>query len=187
MHNYCHVKETQNLKDMANTIIRKPASINTMSMFIKPAAFLHPFCTLLDDWKWEEIHGESQPVYDEFGSILLLVLAFRQRLNLRNSELGAQQGEGFLAKYLAAGQAEQDLSKLSDSTQLHLGDWIKSFYIDEGLSDDLTTNCSAQEFYLLIPTLLRQSMLAHSRARLTSDTLKAGLECMSSSLSLLSS
>lgn len=174
------MKETQHLKDMANTIIRKPASINTISLFIKPSLFLGPFCSLLDDWKWDEIHGESQPVYDEFGSVLLLICAFQQRLNLKYSELGIQLKNGFLARYIAAGHAEQNISKLSDTAQTHLGDWIKSFYIDEVLSDDVTTSCSAQEFYMLVPTFLRQSVLAHTMGKLTTDILKSRLECKSS-------
>ena len=47
----------------------------------------------------------------------------------------------------------------------------------EGLSDELFTNCSPHQFYLLIPTLLRQSVTAYQRGKLTHDLLKAGLDC----------
>lgn len=59
MHTYCQSKETQYLKDLANAIIRKPAAINCIALFIRPSFFLGPLCTLLDEWRWDEIHGES--------------------------------------------------------------------------------------------------------------------------------
>jgi hypothetical protein len=59
MHNYCQSKETQYLKDLANAIIRKPAAINCIALFIRPSVFLSPLCSLLDEWRWDEIHGES--------------------------------------------------------------------------------------------------------------------------------
>jgi mediator of RNA polymerase II transcription subunit 5 len=169
------MKEDWHLRNMACAIVRKPSAINTIGMFIKPATFLGPFCNLLDDWKWDEIQGESTPVYDVFGILLLLILAFKQRLCLSDSDLGIQQKDGFLAKYLASGHAEKE--KLSEVERNQLCDWIKGIYVDEGLSDEVTTNCSAQDFYLLIPTLLRQSLLAVSQGRLTSETLEGGLEC----------
>ena len=66
---------------------------------------------------------------------------------------------------------------MSEATNKHLGDWINAFYIAEALSDDLTSGCSAQEFHLLVPTLLRQSVLAFAKGRLSSEALKTGLEC----------
>lgn len=176
IHNYCHGKETQHLRDMSNAIIRRPAAIDTLAMMIQPAYLLAPLCLLLDDWKWEEIHGESQPVYDEFGSILLLVVAFRQRLHLSLGELGIQRPNDFLAKYLVSMHSEKELSKLTDTEVTHLDAWVKALYIDEGLSDELTKGCSAQSFYLLVPTLLRQSVLAQSCGRLSKEALKTGLE-----------
>jgi len=61
MHIYCQNKETQDLKDLANSILRKPAVINSISMFVRPAYWLSPLCSLLDEWRWDEIHGESIP------------------------------------------------------------------------------------------------------------------------------
>ncbi len=59
MHNYCHSKETQYLKDLANAIIRRPVAINCISLFVPPSFWLGPLCTLLDEWHWSEIHGKS--------------------------------------------------------------------------------------------------------------------------------
>ena len=57
MHTYCQSRETQYLKDLANTIIRKPAATNCIALFIRPSIFLGPLCGLLDEWQWDEIHG----------------------------------------------------------------------------------------------------------------------------------
>ena len=116
--------------------------------------------------------GESQPVYEEFGSILLLVLASKRRLALTISELGMQ--EGFVARYL---DQEGTEIALSEESSKHLGDWIYAMYVAEGLSDEVTTTCSPQEFYLLVPSLLRQSILAFQKGKLNLDALKGGLDC----------
>jgi mediator of RNA polymerase II transcription subunit 5 len=170
---YCQNRETHHLKDLANAIIKNPVAINALSMFMKPSYWLGPLCTLLDEWRWDDIHGESQPVYEEFGSILLLLISCRRRLFLSLSQMGMQ--EGFVARYFD--QEGVEASLLSEESNKHLGDWIGAFYIAEGLSDEVTTTCSPQEFYMLVPSLLAQSMLAYKRGKLTLDSLKGGLEC----------
>jgi mediator of RNA polymerase II transcription subunit 5 len=170
---YCQNKETHHLKDLANAIIKNPVAINALSMFIKPSYWLGPLCTLLDEWRWDDIHGESQPVYEEFGSILLLIICCKRRLFLSISQMGMQ--EGFVARYFD--QEGVEASLLSEESNKHLGDWIGAFYIAEGLSDEVTTSCSPQEFYMLVPSLLNQSMLGYKRGKLTLDMLKGGLEC----------
>jgi mediator of RNA polymerase II transcription subunit 5 len=153
--------------------VKKPAAINSIAMFVRPSYWLGPLCTLLDEWRWDEIHGECQPVYEEFGSVLLLVLASKRRLDLSASDLGMQ--EGFLARYLD--QEGSESTTLSEESLKHLGDWIYAMYIAEGLGDEVTTTCSPQEFYLLLPTLLRQSMAAQQKGKLSLDQLKERLEC----------
>ena len=170
---YCQSKETHYLRDMANTMVKKPDAINALAMFVRPSYWLGPMCTLLDEWRWDEIHGESQPVYEEFGSILLLIIASKRRLSLSASELGMQ--EGFVARYLD--QEGNENPTLSEESFKHLGDWIYAMYVAEGLSDEVTTTCSPQEFYMLVPNLLRQSMIAHQKGKLGLDALKGGLEC----------
>lgn len=170
---YSHNKETHHLKDITNVLLRKPAAINALALFLRPSYWTGPLCTLLDEWSWDGIHGESQPLYDEFGSILLFVLATKRRLGYNNAELGIK---GFVARYLDQEGIERTVAEISTESQKHLGDWINAFYIAEGLSDDLTTNCSPHEFYMLVPTLLRQSVIAQQTGKLTPDALKGGLE-----------
>ncbi|ETN39022.1 uncharacterized protein HMPREF1541_07064 [Cyphellophora europaea CBS 101466] len=170
---YAHSKETHHLKDLANILLRKPDAINTMALYLRPSYWIAPLCTLLDEWRWDEIHGESQPLYDEFGSILLLILTTKRRLDLTSSELGVK---GFVARYLDQEGVEKTVAELSEPSQRHLGDWINALYIAEGLSDDLTTDCSPHDFYTLVPTLIRQSVLAQQTGKLSSEALKGGLE-----------
>ncbi|KIX00118.1 uncharacterized protein Z518_10255 [Rhinocladiella mackenziei CBS 650.93] len=177
MHNYCQSKETQYLKDLANSILRRPATINFISLFIRPSYWLGPLCTLLDDWRWDEIHeGEAQPVYDDFGAVFLLILVSKARLGLTKSDIGIRKKDGFLAEYLERDNSEESLENLSEERKTHLGNWINALYLAEGLSDELFTNCSPHDFYPLIPTLLRQSIAANQQGKLTQDSLKAGLD-----------
>lgn len=174
--NYCEAKETQHLKEMANALVRQPATINAIALFTIPSYFLAPVCRLLDEWTWDDIHGESQPIYEEFGSVLLLLLTVKFRLNLPNSDLGLASKTGFVAQYLSSGQAEGPPSSSSGDQHRHIRDWIQNLYFEEGLSDDVTTSCSAKEFYLMIPTLLHQSMTAFSVGKLSQHKLEQGLD-----------
>lgn len=176
IHNYCRVKETQYLKDMANAIVRQPNTVNAIALFVKPSYFLSPICRLLDEWTWDDIHGESQPIYEEFGSVLLLLLTAKFRLHLSNDDLGLTSKNSFVAQYLSSGQAEGAASLSSGEQQRHLRDWIQNLYFEEGLSDDVTTSCSPKEFYLMIPTLLHQSMTAFRTAKLSQHKLEQGLD-----------
>lgn len=116
-------------------------------------------------------------MYDQFGAVFLLVLVTKAALNLSKSEIGIRKTDGFLSEYLDRENSEYALSELSEEKSKLLGDWINALYIAEGLSDDLFTECSPHDFYLLIPTLLRQSITAHQREKLSSEALAAGLEC----------
>lgn len=178
MHRYCAAKETQHqhLKDMANALIRQPSTIDSLCMFISPGYFLAPFCRLLDEWRWGDIHGESQPVYEEFGSVFLLIMTVKFRLNLRDDELGLASSDGFVARYLSSGQTEKELAQMTPEEQKHMGDWINNLYFAEGLSDEVTSSCSAKEFYMMIPTLLRQSMMAHNKGKIAEESLRGGLD-----------
>ncbi|KAK5943289.1 mediator complex subunit [Knufia obscura] len=175
VHKYCQAKETQHLKDMANALVRLPSTIHSLGMFVKPSYFLSPFCKLIDEWAWD-IHGESQPIYEEFGSILLLIMTVKFRLGLANQELGLSSSSGFVAQYLSSGQSERRLQQLTEGEAHNLGEWIHNLYDSEGISDDVTTNCSAKEFHLMVPTLLRQSMTAFSKGNLSQDKLEGGLD-----------
>lgn len=106
-----------------------------------------------------------------------MILVTKARLGISKSGLGIRKKDGFLAEYLDQENSEESLESLSDERRTHLGNWINALYLAEGLSDELFTNCSPHDFYLLIPTLLRQSVMAYGQGKLTEESLRAGLEC----------
>ena len=121
--------------------------------------------------------GEHQPVYDEFGSILLLVLVFRQHFDLPDSELGVSYTDSFILRYIRRGCISRDPSELSEREKMLLGGWIKGLFETEGISDELMSTCSPQDFYLLVATLFDQSLKACEAGVLGLETLKGGFEC----------
>jgi mediator of RNA polymerase II transcription subunit 5 len=121
--------------------------------------------------------GESQPVYDEFGGILLLILAFRYRLSLTPVELGARDNSSFVRRLIESNSADRRIDELDEETSKHLGDWISALFVAEQLSDELTSSCSPQEYYSLVPALLNQSLEACESGKLSLETLKSGFDC----------
>ncbi|KAK8041323.1 Mediator of RNA polymerase II transcription subunit 5 [Apiospora phragmitis] len=151
----CHSKETMSLKQLCGQLAKKPLALDVILLFEKPIMFLHPLCELLDNWRYDDDQGEYQPVYEEFGSILLLVLAFSSRYNL-----------------------SQTARDLSEQQQEHLRGWIQGLFDNEsgGLGDELMSSCPPQDFYLLVSTLFYQTVLALSTDRLSEESLKSGVE-----------
>lgn len=152
--------------------------MDVMLLFDKPATFLHPLCELLDSWRYDEDQGEYQPVYEEFGSILLLVLAFAYRYNLTAVDIGIRPPQSFVANLINKGQWNRGLDELSEQERGHLGGWIQGLFDNEagGLGDELMSSCPPQEFYLLVPTLFHNMVLALSVGYLQEESLKTGME-----------
>ena len=121
--------------------------------------------------------GESQPVYDEFGGILLLILSFRYQLNLTSAELGAREPSSFVRRLVERSSTDQNMDELDEGRSKHLGDWISALFIAEQLSDELTSSCSPQEYYSLVPALCSQSLEACESGKLSLENLKSGFEC----------
>jgi len=122
--------------------------------------------------------GEHQPVYDEFGAILILVLAFVVRYDLHYYDLGIGQ-ESFVAQLLERGHLSMTPDELSDEQGRQLGNWLRGLYDrdKEGLSDEVFSSCRPQQFYLIVPTLFSQTVYACSAEVLSLDSVKGGLEC----------
>ncbi|KAB8255036.1 mediator of RNA polymerase II transcription subunit 5 [Aspergillus pseudonomiae] len=176
MHNLCNQKETVTLKSICNSLSRRPQALDVILLFRSAKQVLQPLCTLLDSWHWDEDQGESQPVYDEFGSILLLVLTFKYRYDLRPYDLGITSNDSFILKLLDCGASSQKLDDLSEKQNKNLGAWITALFIAEGISEETMSSCSPQEFYLLVTTLFNQSLTACEAGKLEFDTLKGGFE-----------
>jgi mediator of RNA polymerase II transcription subunit 5 len=63
MHSHCRNKDSVQLKDLCNLIVRKSQVIEIMILFKSPAFLLRPLCSLLDNWNWDEHHGEFRHIY----------------------------------------------------------------------------------------------------------------------------
>lgn len=169
------------LKTLCSQLARNPSSLDIMLLFNKPTSFLPPICELLDNWRYDEDQGEYQPVYEEFGSILLVVVSFAHRYNLSTVELGIKNpAESFVAKLLVQGHLSRALEPLSEQDQSHLDGWIRGLFEPEGggLGDELMSSCPPQEFYLLVPTLFHHIVIALYTETLSEEGLKGGLEFM---------
>lgn len=167
------------LKLLCSQLAKKPLLLDVMLLFCKPITMLHPLCELLDNhWRYEEDQGEYQPVYEEFGSVLLLVLAFVHRYNLSTMDLGIRS-DSFVAKLLSVHQLNRPLEELTDRENGHLDGWIRGLFDTEsgGLADELLSSCPPQDFYLLVPTLFHQIVLAYCTSHLDEESLKTGVEC----------
>ncbi|KAI1076096.1 Med5-domain-containing protein [Whalleya microplaca] len=174
----CNNKETMTLKLLCSQLAKKPLSLDVMLLFDKATTILHPLCELLDNWRYDEDQGEYQPVYEEFGSVLLLLLAFVYRYNLSVMDLGIRSPDSFVAKLLNRGPISKPLDELTDQEKGHLDGWIHGLFDSEagGLGDELMSSCPPQEFYLLIPTLFHNIVLAFSTNHLNEENLKTGVE-----------
>ncbi|EAS33065.3 RNA polymerase II mediator complex subunit Nut1 [Coccidioides immitis RS] len=176
MHNLCSRKETMTLKSICNSLSRRPQTLDIILLFKSPSFILQPLCSLLDAWKWDEDQGESQLVYDEFGSILLLVLAFKYKYDLTPLDLGINKPDSFILRLLDTGASSQQLKDLTEKQNQNLGAWITALFVAEGISDESMSSCSPQEFYLLVATLFSQSLTACEAGKMEFETLKGGFE-----------
>ncbi|KAI0471640.1 mediator complex subunit Med5 [Xylariaceae sp. FL0804] len=174
----CHNKETMSLKLLCSQLAKKPLSLDVMLLFGKPQAILQPLCELLDNWRYEEDQGEYQPVYEEFGASLLLVLAFVFRYNLSASDLGIRSQDSFVARLLNQCSLSGSLDKWTDQQKDQLSGWILGLFDTDagGLGDELMSSCPPQDFYLLMPTLTHQIVLASETGFLSEESLKTGIE-----------
>jgi mediator of RNA polymerase II transcription subunit 5 len=164
------------LKSLCSQLARKPSSLDVMLLFDKPISILQPLCELLDNWRYDEDQGEYQPVYEEFGLILLLVLSFAQRYGLSVVDLGIRTPDSFVAKLLNQGHLSRAMDDLTEQEQSHLDGWIRGLFETGTLGDELMSSCPPQDFYLLVPTLFHHIVLACSTKNLTDEGLKSGLE-----------
>lgn len=177
MHNLCRQKETMTLKNICNSLSRRPQALDVVLLFRTTKQLLQPLCNLLDSWRWDEDQGENQPFFDEFGSILLLVLVFKYRYDLSPPDLGISGSNSFLLKLLDRGSCSQKLSELTEKQNKDLGAWIAALFIAEGISEETMSTCSPHEFYILVATLFDQSLGACESGKLDFDALKGGFEC----------
>ena len=124
-----------------------------------------------------KISGEHHPVYDEFGSIFLFILVFRQHFNLQDSDLGISYPDSFVLKYIRNGRNARNPSDLTEQENQLLGGWIRGLFETEEISDELMSMYSPKDFHLLVATLFDQSLRACEAGVLGLDNLKGGFQC----------
>ncbi|KAG9240533.1 mediator complex, subunit Med5 [Calycina marina] len=174
----CRNKDTPSLKSICTKLARNGTHLDAMLIFEKSYTILQPVCEVLDNWHYEEDQGEYQPVYEEFGSVLLLVLAFAHRYDLTTTDLGISSASSFTSKLLTHGPLSKPADSLSELENTQLSGWIRGLFDNErnGLDDELMSTCPPRDFYLLVPTLFHNIVLASLHNSLPEENLKGGLE-----------
>ena len=173
LHSLCASSDTMTLKVICNTLSRRPTTLDILMLFTPSDTLLRPLCQILDAWPENE---DQQPVYDEFGGILLFVMAVRERFKMTTEEMGIENVNSFCAKYLRANSASRTLDNLSEHENEVFSSWIKGLFETEGISDEIMSACRPSEFLLLIATLFDQCLKACRAKVLAMDTMKAGFE-----------
>ncbi|CAN9295062.1 unnamed protein product [Alternaria alternata] len=115
----CETQTTMYLKQLSSLLFKKPQAMDVMLQFTSPASILRPLCQFLDDWHYDSDQGEYQPVYDEFGAILVLVMAFIHRYDLTYHDIGIGH-DTFIAKLLKRGHHSMLPDQLSEEQGKHL-------------------------------------------------------------------
>ncbi|KAI4138650.1 MAG: hypothetical protein LQ341_004573, partial [Variospora aurantia] len=131
---------------------------------------------LLDHWQEHEDQVENQPVYDEFGSVLLLISAIKHRFALDLADIGISAPESFVSQYFKSACESRAVNKLTEHENELLGGWVRGLFETEGINDELMSICKPAEFHLLVSTLFDQSIKACQAGVLGLDTLTGGLE-----------
>ncbi|GAB0138290.1 Unknown protein [Epichloe bromicola] len=178
MRQLCHNKETMSLKMLCSQLAQKPQTLDILLLFEKLPAVLEPLCQLLDNWHYEEDQGEYQPIYEEFGSILLLILAFSYRYGLTAADIGISSPDSCVAKILSRAHVSRERDDLTDLEKGHVTGWIKGLFDSDsgGLGDDLMSSCPPQDFHLLVATIFQNIVVAHTYGYLNDEALKGGIE-----------
>ncbi|KAH7318725.1 mediator complex, subunit Med5 [Stachybotrys elegans] len=178
MRQLCNNKDTMSLKLLCNQLVQKPLSLDVLLLFEKLQTILEPLCRLLDNWRYEEDQGEYQPVYEEFGAVLLLVLTFGYRYNLSPADMGIQSADSCVAKILRTAHISRPLEELSEQENTHMNGWIHGLFDSDagGLGDDLMSSCPPQDFYLIVSTLFQSTVVAYGNGFLGDENLKSGIE-----------
>lgn len=177
MQSVCATKDTMTLKVVCNGLSRRPATLDILMLFTSADDLLKPLCNTLDTWQMHEDQGEHQPVYDEFGSVLVFMMLIQNRFSLRRDELGITSSDSFVLKYIGESAAAKALEDLSEKENKLLGAWIRGLFNEnEGINDELMATSSPSDFHLVVATLLDESLKACQAGFLAMSTLKDGLE-----------
>ncbi|UNI19114.1 mediator complex subunit [Purpureocillium takamizusanense] len=174
----CNTKETVFLRVLCSELAQKPQSLDILLLFEKLTSVLEPVCQLLDTWRYDDPEGEYQPIYEEFGGIMLLVLAFVYRYSLTPADIGITSPESGVAKILTRAHIARSNDELVGREASHMNGWIHGLFDTEsgGLGDELMSSCPPQEFYLLVASIFQSTVVAYTFGYINDEQLKSGIE-----------
>lgn len=182
INNFCANKDTMSLKTACNALTRKVSNLDIVMQYTQPAILLASLCTLLNGWAHDQDQSEFQPAYEEFASILLLILTAIHRYGLQKADLGLTDDDSFMAKLLQSKAQSLSPAELTEEQNKQFSKWVGGLYATDehgdttGIGDEVMSQCPPGAFYLLVPTLFEQSVLACKSNSLSVKTLKGGLE-----------
>jgi hypothetical protein len=104
------------------------------------------------------------------------------RYSLTPTDMGISR-DSFVSQYMMLGHTRLSTEELSDEQSKHLESWAKGLFGPDGITEEVTGSCRPQQFYMLVPTLFSQTLLACSQGHLVMDTVKNNLECKSEPMS----
>ena len=125
-------------------------------------------------------------MYEEFGSVLLLIATIRHRFSLEVEDLAFLDQDSFMTRYFDSASISRRIEDMTGHQNDLLGDWIRGLFETEGINDELMSICKPAEFHLLAATLFDQSIKACQTGVLSLETLKGGFECEFSTTARLS-
>jgi mediator of RNA polymerase II transcription subunit 5 len=179
----CVIKDTMSLKAVCNALLKKVSNLDVLMANSQPSVLLRPICNILNEWVPDhQEQSECQPPYEEFACILLFLLAAVHRYNLRPRDLNLEHNASFVAKLLHDTEVSLQMSGLTEEQSSQLGKWIEGLYATDehgdttGIGDEVMSSCPPQAFYLLVPTLFEQSVLACKYGQVSISTVRGGLE-----------
>ncbi|KAL9050007.1 MAG: hypothetical protein Q9162_006889 [Coniocarpon cinnabarinum] len=121
---------------------------------------------------------EHQPVYDEFSACVLLLLALGYRFKLSPTELGLPMDVPLWYPLLHGKVSAMPISALDEDQNKRLSGWIGGLFESNILGEDILASCPPQEFYMLLPTILQQTIMACRLDALERSHLHNGLELL---------
>ncbi|KAK6431859.1 hypothetical protein LTR95_011978 [Oleoguttula sp. CCFEE 5521] len=182
VNNLCVAKDTMTLKSVCNVLLRKIELVDILLQYTRPADLLVPLYRSLNDWVHDEDQSEFQPPYEEFACILLLILAVHHRYDLTPDEASDAVTGSFVDRILYGKWQSFTTAELSEQQIAQLSKWIEGLYATDehgdttGIGDEVMSHCPPQAFYLLVPTLFEQSVMACKSGQMAVETARGGLE-----------
>lgn len=182
--NLCSNKDTMSLKSVCNMLIKRISAMDVVLQYAQPPTLLLPLCSQLNEWTHDQEQTEFTPAYEEFASILLLVLAVVHRYGLGRGEIGLAGDNNFVSQILQQIAVSRKASDLDSEQSSQLTKWVEGLYAADdsgeanGISDEVMRQCPPQAFYQLVPTLFEQSVLACKSNTLAMKLFKGGIELL---------